>query len=90
MDTAALVLIIIVSAALTVFLIVLTILIILAIKLTKQVKLVADRAEKAVDTVASAGYILRDASGPLAIVKVVRNLVKEHKRKNNKTNKKNG
>ena len=51
----------------------------LAIKLMKQLKLIADRAEKAVDSVSSAGTMLRNASGPLAIVKLVRNMVKQHK-----------
>jgi uncharacterized membrane protein len=81
MDTATQVLVIIVSATLTIFLIALIVLIVLAIKLMKQLKLIADRAEKAVDSVTTAGDLLRNASGPLAIAKLVRNLVKHHNRK---------
>ena len=80
MDTAALVLVIIVSVTLTIFLIVTTVLILLAIKLMKKLKLIADQAEKAVDSVSTAGDMLRNASGPLAIAKLVRNLVKNHKK----------
>ncbi|HEX8226474.1 MAG TPA: hypothetical protein VF572_01240 [Candidatus Saccharimonadales bacterium] len=78
MDTAALVLIIILAVVLTIFLVVTIILVSLAIKLMKKLKMIADQAEKAVDSVSTAGDVLRNASGPLAIAKLVRNLVKKH------------
>ena len=80
MNTAALILVIIVSAVLAIFLIVLIVLVVLAIKLMKQLKLIVDRAEKAVDHVTSAGDMLRNASGPLAVLKLVRNLVKHYRK----------
>ena len=78
METAALVLLIIVSTFLAIFLLVAIILMLLAIKLIAQLKLVADRAESAVDTVAAAGVMLRNASGPLAMIKVVASLVRKY------------
>lgn len=81
METATQVLIIIVSIVLTVFLVVAIILILLGIKVMKQLKLIANNAEKAVDSVSNAGYMLRNVSGPLALVKLVRNAIKQHKQK---------
>lgn len=78
MDTASQILIIIVSGVLTIFLIVLIVLLSQVIKLVKQVKLIADKAEKAVESVSTAGEMLRNASGPLAVVKLVRNMVKHY------------
>lgn len=78
MNTAALILVIIVSATLTIFLIVTIVLVTLAIKLMKKLHTIADHAEKAVDSVATAGDALRNASGPLAIFKMVRNMAKNY------------
>ncbi len=78
METAALILLIVVSSVLTIFLIVTTVLVVLAIKLVKQLKLIADRAETAVDSVTSAGDMLRNASGPLAIAKLVGSFARKH------------
>lgn len=88
METTALILLIIVSATLTVFLIALIVLIVLAIRLMKQLKMIANQAEKAVDTVAAAGDVLKNVSGPLAIVKLLRNLMKQHKTKDDGKKKK--
>ncbi len=78
MDTATQVLVIIVSATLTVFLIMSIVLVALAIRLVGQLKTIADRAEKAVDSVTTAGDMLRHASGPLAIAKMVGKLIRQH------------
>lgn len=76
MHTASEILVIIVSSVLAIFLTVLIVLVVLAIKLIKQLKIIVDRAERAVDSVSTAGAMLRDASGPLAILKLVRNIVR--------------
>jgi hypothetical protein len=79
MDTATQVLVIIVSTVLTIFLIVFIVLMVLVIKLIKQLKVIVDHAEKAVDSVSTAGEFLRNVSGPLALAKLIRNIMKHYK-----------
>ncbi len=79
MDTATQVLVIIVSVVLTIFLVVLIALLVIVTKLVKKLQLIAAAAEKAVDSVSTAGDMLRNASGPLAVAKLVRNMVKHYK-----------
>lgn len=78
MDTATQILVMIVSVTLTIFIVMLIVLLTMVIKLMKQLKLIADQAEKAVDSVTTAGDMLRHASGPLAIAKLIGNLVRRH------------
>jgi uncharacterized protein YoxC len=80
MDTAAYILVIIVSATLTVFLIALTVLIVALIKLIKKVKELTDKAENAVDGLSQAGAMLKNASGPLAVARVAVKLFKKYKK----------
>jgi hypothetical protein len=51
---------------------------VLVTKFIKKLKYVVDKAEHAVDSVSAAGDILRNASGPLAAAKVVRNIMKHY------------
>jgi len=78
METAALILLIVVSAALTIFLIVAIVLFVVLVKLINKLRYLVEQAEKAVDTVTTAGELLKNASGPLAVVKMVRNIVKHY------------
>lgn len=80
MENAQSILVIIVSSFLTLFLIVTIVLILLVIKLVKQLKIVVDKAEKAVESVEHAGEVLKNTSGPLALVKLVRNIIKYSKK----------
>lgn len=76
MNTAESILVIIVSTTLTLFLIVAIVTLILIAKLVTSVKRVVDHAEKVVETAGEAAEMLRNASGPLAFFKVVRNIIK--------------
>ena len=76
MNTAESILVIIVSATLTIFLVVAIVTLVLIAKLVTSVKHVVDHAEKVVETAGEAAEMLRNASGPLAFFKVVRNIIK--------------
>lgn len=77
MDTAALVLLIIVSSVLSVFLIVLIVAGIYFISVLKQVKRITARAESVADTVESAASALERASSPLAVIKLIGKIVEQ-------------
>ena len=80
MDTAAYILVIIVSVTLTIFLIALTVLIVSLIELIKKLKEITAKAENAVDGLAQAGSMLKNASGPLAVARVAVKLFKKYKK----------
>lgn len=80
MHNAESILVIIVSSFLTLFLIAMIVLILLAIRLLKQLKRIADKAENAVESIEHAGEIFKNTSGPLALVKFVRNIIKHSKK----------
>lgn len=76
MNNAESILVIIVSVTLTIFLIVAIVTLILIAKLVSSVKRIVEHAEQVVETAGEAAAMLRNASGPLAFFKVVRNIVK--------------
>ena len=75
MHEAESILVIIVSATLTVFLIVGIVVLLLIAKLIKAVMRIVERAQQVVETAEEAATMLRNASGPLALFKVIRNIV---------------
>ena len=75
MDTASEVLLIIVSATLSVFLVLLIIAIVYIISLLKQIRRIANHAENVVDSVESAASTFQKAASPLAILKVIASIV---------------
>jgi hypothetical protein len=74
--SAEIVLIIIISAALSLFLIVGIVVLVLIAKLLQAVRHIVQKAEKVVDTAGNAAEMLRNASGPLAVFKVVRHIIR--------------
>jgi Na+-transporting methylmalonyl-CoA/oxaloacetate decarboxylase gamma subunit len=80
MQNAESILVIIVSSFLTLFLITLIVLMVFVIKLIKQLKRIAEKAEHAVETVEHAGELFKNTSGPLALIKFVRNIIKHSKK----------
>jgi uncharacterized protein YoxC len=87
MDTAAEVLLIVVSSALTIFLIVLIVALVFVIKILKQVKRVTEQAENAVDSIESAANTIKNTASPLAILKLVGNIVSQASKYNKKRGK---
>lgn len=75
MDNAAEVLLIIVSATLSVFLVLLIIVAVYVISLLKQIRRIANHAENVVDSVESAASTFEKAASPLAILKVIGSIV---------------
>jgi hypothetical protein len=75
MEDAAVVLIIILASVLSVFLVAATIMAIKIIALLKVLNNVAIKANEVVDNVESATEVLKKAAGPLAIGKLLMNVV---------------
>lgn len=76
MQNAESILVIIVSATLALFLIAAIAVLVMVAKLIQSVRRIVDQAEKVVETAGEAAEMMRNASGPLALFKVVRNMVK--------------
>jgi hypothetical protein len=72
-----LVLLIVVSSALTIFLIVAIVAISYFIGVLKQVKRLTTQAESAVDSLESAATTLRNSASPLAVLKLIGNIVNQ-------------
>jgi uncharacterized protein YoxC len=82
MDTAAEVLLIVVSSALTIFLIAFIVAIIYFIGILKQVKKITMQAEIAVDSIESAANTLKNTASPLAVIKLIGNIVNQASKMN--------
>ncbi|PJE65462.1 hypothetical protein COU91_01525 [Candidatus Saccharibacteria bacterium CG10_big_fil_rev_8_21_14_0_10_47_8] len=75
MNTAAETLLIIVSATLSVFLILLIIVAVYLISLLKRIRRIAEHAENVADSVESAASAFKKTASPLAALKVVGSIV---------------
>jgi ABC-type multidrug transport system fused ATPase/permease subunit len=84
METASLVLLIVVSSALTVFLIVLIVAGVYFINVLKQVKKITAQAENAVDSIEAAAAAVQRSTSPLAVLKLIGNIVSQASKMNNK------
>jgi uncharacterized protein YoxC len=84
METASLVLLIVVSSALTIFLIVLIVAGIYFINVLKQVKKITAQAESAVDSIEAAAAAVQRSTSPLAVLKLIGNIVSQASKLNNK------
>lgn len=85
MDTAAEILVIIVSAVLSVLLILLIIASVYGIRLMHNIKRVIDKAEKVVDSAEVVGEVFKNVSGPLAFAKLMKNIIHIVQRKSGKS-----
>ncbi|MBI5906840.1 hypothetical protein HY857_02190 [Candidatus Saccharibacteria bacterium] len=75
MDSAAEALLIIVSATLSVFLILLIVVVVYVISLLKQIRRIAEHAENVADSVESAASAFEKTASPLAVLKIVGSIV---------------
>jgi hypothetical protein len=82
METASWVLLIVVSSALTLFLIVLIVAMVYLIGVLKQVKRITTQAESAVDSIEAAAASVQRAASPLAVLKLVGNIVSQASKMN--------
>lgn len=76
MHNAEQVLIIILAAALTLFLIAAIVVLVLLAKLLRTLRRVIEQAEHLVESASDAADVLRNISGPLAVFKIIRNILK--------------
>lgn len=84
METASWVLLIVVSSALTLFLIVLVVALVYTIGILKQVKRITAQAESAVDSIEAAAAAVQRTASPLAVLKLVGNIVSQASKFNRK------
>lgn len=75
MDTTEQLLLIFLSAALAVLLVLAIIAMVLAIKLMKSIRRISEKAENIIEDVEQVGDTFRQAAGPLALLRVVSNIV---------------
>jgi hypothetical protein len=76
MNTTDQVLLIVVGALLSVFLLLCIAVMAGVLKLIKVLREMVAKAEEVVDSVESAAEVLRDTGGPLAMFKLIRNIMK--------------
>lgn len=84
MNTAAEILVIIVSVVLSLFLIVAIVLLLQVLRLVKDLREVAARAERVIDSAESITNIFRKSAGPVSLLNFARTVmetVAEHKHK---------
>jgi len=87
MNTAAELLVIIVSVVLSLFLLVSLVLVVYIIKLVKDLRAVVAHAEKVIISAESIGNIFRKSTGPVSVLNFIRTVaqtVAEHKNKGEK------
>ena len=82
MDTSEQILVIFLSTALAIFLTLAIVIAVMVIKLLQQVRRLSDKAEHIVENVEHVGETFRNASGPLALFKVISNIVDNVSRHN--------
>jgi hypothetical protein len=87
MEHAESILVIITSSLLSLLLIVGIVVAVFIVKLVRSIRRIADKAEDLIDSAESVTDAFRNASGPLALLKTVQNIismVNDHKRGNRK------
>ena len=77
MNTAAEVLVIIVSSVLAIFLLVLIIAAVYTVKILKQVRRITERAENVAGSVEAAASAFERTASPLAVIKLIGNIVNQ-------------
>jgi phosphate uptake regulator len=75
MDTATQILVIIVSSLLSITLILAIALLIAVLKLVKNIRRIADKAEQVIENAESAASMFTKAAGPLTFLKTIANIV---------------
>lgn len=75
MESAQTILVIIVSAVLAIFLTVSIILLVVLVKLVRSTRRAVAKAEHIIDNAEAASDILRNAGGPIAVLKIIRNII---------------
>lgn len=80
MSTTDEVLVITLTVLLSIFFIMCIVLVSVSVKLVNSLRRVAEKAEEAVDSVEAAAEALRGASGKMAFIKLINNIIKMNSR----------
>jgi hypothetical protein len=75
MNTSEHILVIVLAAALALFLLLSVVVVVQVIRLLRVVRRIIDKAETVIESAETVGTIFKNASGPLALVRVVRNVM---------------
>lgn len=84
MNTVDTTLLIIITTLLSILLILCIAAMVIVVKLLSAARRLVAKAEEVVDSVESAAEVLKDTSGPLALFKLVRNIVKMTQKRSKK------
>lgn len=76
MEHAQSILVIIVSSLLSLALLLVIVVLVVTIRLIKTVKRVVVKAEQVIESAEAATEVIKNAGGPLALLKVIRNIMK--------------
>ena len=83
LSTTQQILLVILGAALAIFIILSIVVAVLVIRLLQSIRLITAKAEKVIESAEAAAEVFKNASGPIGIFKVVKNMfdmVQQHKR----------
>lgn len=75
MNTSEHILVIVLAAVLALFLLLAIIIAVLIIKLLRKVQYIAQKAESVIESAESVGTVFKNAAGPMALVRVIRNII---------------
>lgn len=75
MNTSEHILVIVLAAALALFLLLAIIISVQIVRLLRMVQHIAQKAEAVIESAESVGTVFKNAAGPMALVRVIRNMV---------------
>lgn len=75
MNTAENILVIVLAAALALFLLLAVVIAVQIVRLLKTINKITDKAERVIETAENVGEVFKNAAGPLALARVVGNII---------------
>lgn len=75
MNTTEHILLIVLAAALALFLLLAIVITVQVIRLLKTINKITDKAERVIETAENVGEVFKNAAGPLALMRIVSNVV---------------
>jgi hypothetical protein len=83
LSTVQQIILIILASALAIFLILSVAIAVMVIRLVKTIRVIADKAERVVESAEAVGDVFKKAAGPMGILRFIQGVM-EHKRANDK------
>jgi hypothetical protein len=75
MNTSEHILVIVLAAMLALFLLLSVVIAIQIVRLLHKIQLIAQKAESVIESAESVGTVFKNAAGPMALVRVIRNMI---------------